>query len=311
MKLKIMFLGMIFLHPLTGCSAIPATKTTLNVVDYETGLPMSNAVVRTAFLLEDHWDKPDKYEKIEKNADAHGQCVLEGNDLDHYFNVRINAPEYYESLIKIEAKKINRALNRWEPWNPTIEVKMRPIKYPVPMIHKRFEWKLKIPVFNMPIGFDLEMGDWMEPYGNGRVSDFVFSVTHLVPQEKGVHYVLAFSNPTDGIQEYQFPPDIHSDFLWPYEALAMGYVSRLDKYYVLDFPKVNGAPEYNLKKDVNYLIRVRSKVDKDGNIVSACYGKIKGEIDITKDGEFKFEYWFNPIPNERSLEYSGVNLLKN
>jgi hypothetical protein len=25
---------------------------------------------------------------------------------------------------------------------------------------------------------------------------------------------------------------------------------------------------------------------------------------------FQFKYWFNPVPNERSLEYSGENLLK-
>ena len=79
---------------------------------------------------------------------------------------------------------------------------------------------------------------------------------------------------------------------------------------MLNFPKVAGAPKHNLNKDVNYLIRTRTQVDEDGNITSACYGYFQGEISFIPKGEFKFGYWFNPVPNERSLEYSGENLLK-
>ncbi len=50
------------------------------------------------------------------------------------------------------------------------------------------------------------------------------------------------------------------------------------------------------------LLYLRTVVDEDGKIVSAHYGRIKGELQISSHGRLYFSYWFNPDPQSRSLE---------
>jgi hypothetical protein len=55
----------------------------------------------------------------------------------------------------------------------------------------------------------------------------------------------------------------------------------------------------------NYYIRVRTKVDDRGNIVSAHYGKIYGDF-------MQFKYYLNPTINDRNVEFDPKqNLMKN
>lgn len=294
----------------TGCFSIPpSAKVTLVIMDEDSGLLLTNAVVDTAFLVEEHWDKADKYTTLEQKVDSLGRSILSGNDLDNYFYVDINTAGYYESTVKVVSTSLNRILNRWEPWNPTIEVKMRKIKNPVPMVCKNVNWKFKIPKYNTPIGLDLERGDWVQPYGDGIVCDMLIEIIPLNPTEKGSQCRITFPNQLDGIQEYEFEWK-SSSFKWPYLAPTTGYSNVLEKFYVLNLPKVAGAPKHTLKKEANYIIRTRTKVDNEGQIISACYGYFEGEIMFLPKGEFSFSYHFNPVPNERSLEWNGVNLLK-
>ena len=289
----------------TACLSIPATKATLHILDAETGLPMTNVQVNTGFLLKDYWDKPDEYKKIKVASNQEGICILEGNDLDHYRYVKANYRGFYESTVKVEAKKRNKILNRWEPWNPTIELKMRKIKNPIPMVHKGKKWK-KFPVYGEPVSYDLEIGDWVTPHGHGKTADFDFLVVKSGNPSRA-EYRLTFSNPEDGIMEHQFSEEQRSSFKWPYLAPESGYIDQLKKYKVYKNPS---RPETNLKQTANYIFRVRTKTDKEGNIVSACYGRIRGEIELTTTGQYQFAYHFNPVPNERSLEYNGENLLR-
>ncbi|QBG49020.1 hypothetical protein EGM51_17030 [Verrucomicrobia bacterium S94] len=169
------------------------------------------------------------------------------------------------------------------------------------------EWKFKIPEYNTPIGLDLERGDWVQPYGNGVVSDMLIEIIPLNPPEKGSQCRITFPNERDGIQEHKFQwPS--SEFKWPYLAPTNGYSNVLEKFYVLNLPKIASAPKHTLKKERNCIIRTRTK-DDEGQIISACYGYFEGEIMFLPKGEFSFSYHFNPVPNERSLEYNGENIL--
>ena len=46
----------------------------------------------------------------------------------------------------------------------------------------------------------------------------------------------------------------------------------------------------------NFYFRVRTKLDENGNVVSARYGKIYGDL-------AQFTYYFNPTPNSRNIEF--------
>ena len=41
---------------------------------------------------------------------------------------------------------------------------------------------MKIPVFERPIGFVLQKGDWVAPYGIGATNDFIFFLSHFVTE---------------------------------------------------------------------------------------------------------------------------------
>jgi hypothetical protein len=291
----------------SGCAlAQPAaSKFTVRVLDAETGLPVTNAVVESTFELDyDPWgNRPDKVDERKETVDKNGEVTLVGNTIQRGGGGRVFADGYYWGGGGVEYTGKSIALNRWEPWNPTIEVKLRPKKNPVPMVSKQIELD-PIPVFEKPVGFDLEKADWVAPYGKGCISDFIFSVSTNVTPKKGVHYAVGFSNQKDGIQIYLPPNELHSSYVWPYEAPLTQYETGLDKYFIFHFPKVEGPPFHNVKdnKDVNYIFRTRAQADKNGNIVAACYGRIQGEIRVSSKGMVSFAYVFNPNPHSRSLE---------
>ena len=309
--MKAVFASLVF--TVSGCTlANPAqTQYTVRVIDAETGIPITNATVQTTFLQKrDPWGTgKGKENRVEKSVDENGEAVLTGRTIQKGEGATAFAEDYYSDIESFRFTGKNLALNRWEPWNPTIEVKMRPKKNPVPMVCKSVEWEFKIPKYNTPVGIDLERGDWVQPYGKGLVSDMMIEIIPFDPPEKGSQCRITFPNPQDGIQEHEFEwPS--SEFKWPYLAPTNGYMNMLERNYVLNFPKVANAPKHTMKKDVKYIIRTRTQIDDDGKIISACYGFFPREIRFIPKGEFNFTYYFNPVPNERSMEWNGVNLLK-
>jgi hypothetical protein len=207
---------------------------------------------------------------------------------------------------------LNKLLHRFEPWNPTVEVVMKEIRNPVPMIGRSKAFFPDFPkVYSEPVGFDLEKGDWVSPHGKGVHSDFVFTKTLFENDIEGATTVVTFLNEHDGIMAFPFDKNDHSWFKWPYEAPLTGYTNSMSRFYkkyeiTQDYsgtgagyfetvPKI----ESNFKKndEINYIFRVRTQVDENGNIIKACYGKISGEIGNS------FTYCFNPNPFSRSLEH--------
>lgn len=291
--------------------AIPQAKMTIKAIDAETTHPMSNAVVRTRFLIKEHWNKANEYKEQKQQANEKGTCVLESKDMSFGYGGRVMSEGYYASNFKVPYTGKNKLLNRWEPWNPMIKVAMRPEKNSVPKV-QHWVQREDIPVWDEAVGFDLEKGDWIAPFGKGSVSDFLLKAVPVTEPKEGVRYSLTFPNPLDGIQEYVPPKDLQSSFIFPYLAPTNGYASSFSRYRLLKYPMLPDYPANNLKedKDINYIFRTRTEVDEDGNLISANYGRIKGEIKMSLTGKVQFQYWFNPVPNERSLEYSGENLLK-
>lgn len=308
MKIPLLFISILSVN-LTACATPPAAKMTVKVLDEETSAPMSNCFVRTRFLVKSHWNDPDEYDEQKCISDADGICVFRGIDDSFGYGGGVLSSNYYSSSFKMPYTGVNRILNRWEPWNPTIEVKMRKIKKPVPMIHRSVRIK-RIPELNKQVGFDLEISDWVAPYGKGIVSDFIFNATWFFQEpQRGSdgRYALSFSNETDGIQTYHFAKETSSIFKWPYKAPVSGYQPILKKH--ISWPANGGERETNYDDANNYIFRVRSKKLSDGSIVGT-YGIIQREIEVGPKGSLQFEYWFNPDSSSRSLEYNGENLLK-
>ena len=303
---------MVLLNAGCALASPPSTKFTVNVTDAESGRPASNAVIKTGFTLKhDPWGtgKGEKI-RVKESVDSAGLATFEGNTIWDERGGNVFAEGYYSHRFGMKYIK-NVVLNRWEPWNPTIEVKMRPKKNPVPMVFREgHKNAFKVPVYDRPVGYDLEKESFIAPYGKGSRSDlfFEFKRSFENSQNFDVSCKIIFPNEHDGIQECYFDESMRSSFKWPYLAPTNNYKASVTWRSTRSDAK---SVVHNFdEKRVNYIFRVRTKTDEEGNVVSACYGKIAGAFGLGWADRVNWVYWFNPVPNERSLEYSGKNLLK-
>lgn len=152
-----LFLLALFLN--TSCSGREypyRAKLTVQVVDEE-GRPVDNAKIQIVPLgLQ---GDPRFYER----TDANGFYTREFRNN----SVRI----FYDYRFIYQYKDVEN--RKYVPWNPTVKVTLNRIKKPIPMYAKRME--ITLPVMEEPVGFDLVAADWVQPYGKGWVSDFIFT----------------------------------------------------------------------------------------------------------------------------------------
>ena len=175
----------------------------------------------------------------------------------------------------------------------------------------------RIPKMNHPCGYDLLIGDWVKPYGQGQVSDFIINIEFYINNNKksknqygslepiyDKKLTITFSNPNDGIQKVTIKKEkktgyrsiIKCPFKFIYEAPLDGYKNIFTKHDFFDGKKEIRTYDNN----ANYVFRIRTKTNKKGKIISALYGKIYGQIEHGK--YIQFTYYVNPTPNSRSME---------
>jgi hypothetical protein len=167
------------------------------------------------------------------------------------------------------------------------------------MYVKRVETKIQKE--NEPVGFDLTSGDWVAPYGTGKITDLLFTVRRKINSDKdySAELKLTFPNKGDGIAVAPPEPETGSEFKTPRTAAESGYdAERVWHYSSSSGPQV--VP--------GYFLRVRTERDQNGNIKSALYGKIPGDFRFyagTKAPRagMGFNYYLNPTPNDRNLEF--------
>jgi hypothetical protein len=185
-----------------------------------------------------------------------------------------------------------------------------------------------------PTGFDLDVMQWLPPHGDGKRADFEVSVKSVqlgwqiserdlawhrqmkelsndeIAQRYGIWKrtaTITFPRPGDGI--------LRSPQFWPYCKLKMphrapeeGYLRELLLTEVEE--RSEATPDYKKLQHPHYsgyYLRVRSKLDGAGNVVSANYAKFM----LPRVGIYGFGaiFFFNPNENDTNLEYSGNNLL--
>jgi hypothetical protein len=279
----------------------PTAKITVRAIDTK-GNVIPDAEVRVTFYVDKGagmgWGLSSKF--IQGRSDKMGLYAAESDSIDRC-SFSVKKEGFYNSYDEVYFQKVS-LLRRWEPWNPIVDIVLKVKRDPVAMYAKRTD-SLKVPILDTPIGYDFEKSDWVAPYGKGVLSDFVFTckIRFASRDDKSTAYKLTFSNPMDGIQEYIPDKNDRSEFRWPYDAPETGYkpeLSLFDSYKGTE----KYTPGYDDKK--RYVFRIRTQVDEKGNIISAKYGKIKGDIELLMHGMLRFEYYFNPS-GSRSLEFGS------
>jgi hypothetical protein len=298
------------------CSHLTAREVKVHVID-ENGSPVVGAKSSIYFVnaLQD--------ERRDGVTDINGVSSANGSGTNS-FGFIITKHGHYQARVE--------GLSKDEDHD--VEVVLPRILNPVPMYALR-NVSLKFPVQSEWIGFDFEAADWVAPYGKGKTIDILFRfrsefkglvdrIRSQEDMEKAVKFSkemyqaarmewtmdkfrvdygkwdavmeVSFSVKEEGIYETsQFLK--YSQLKMPHSAPTEGYVPTW-RYEGRSYK----AKAY--REDVGYFLRTRVRLDRDGNIASANYAKIMGDFLVaTKGGQVAFTYYFNPLPNDRNLEF--------
>lgn len=246
----------------------------VRVVD-EDGGAVSNAEVEVYFGLS---FRPGA--TVKGKSDGRGMFAAKGKTTGEvYINIRKKG--CYETAKKIDiAADENRKVSwgKWKPGKIHCTAKLRPIRNPVKLRTSESE---KIHYINEPkvwMGFDILKNDWVKPYGNGEMVDF--EIIYESDGKKFLDYTgsrlaMKFVRPYDGA--YVRTMDLESEFHTDFEAMTNGLYQTQFKF----FERKNAPQDWSseqISENQFLVLRVRSKVDGDGNFIGAHYAMIQGPL---------------------------------
>ena len=192
------------------------------------------------------------------------------------------------------------------PFFRLIRLEAVPVRNPVPLIHHHF-FEIKEPVAaplpppdaSSDVAIDLMEGDLLPPWGNGKVADILATVIHSEESGRQESY-LFFTFPGEGNGICPVEPNLGGGpYVW--SAPETGYSPEFG-------PITWKSRDYN-KPPPCHCIRIRSRFDGEGRLVSCHYGKIYGGIQSR--GVYKhpplvllpaFSWYLNPAPLDTNLE---------
>ena len=239
-------------------------------------------------------------------TDAAGRFVATLHNPDSQVELQADKKGYYG--VNRQFYLFTGATNgQWFPWNPLLELRVHKIGAPVPMFVK--EVQSDLPVLNQPIGFDLAIGDWVQPHGRGLTNDFIFEGSRRLvdDMEYSGTLTLTFPSPSDGLILMSLPG--RDDFELRLAAMAPseGYINhRTFELGSRKSPETGYRDEHRSFSEAdNYYFRVRSRTNGQGTVTSAWYGKIYRGIHYVVgnlstnanthvNAGVRFQYFLNP-----------------
>jgi hypothetical protein len=309
MFLCFMFSGLFVAFGQTSCF-------TVKVVDHETGEPLPGmkvgGSVGTNIAPGWGWGSGKGIDVDGKETDADGCYTFTIDGGNGRYGVSMDDQKgYYEMLSggwSFQKATGIFPFRRYQPWNPTIEIRAVKKRNPIPMHVIQYDGK--IPVKETPVGFDLLNGDWVQPHGKGENSDIMFTLIIKEPP-KGVakHFpdydlVVSFPHAHDGIQEC-----VNEDKpgLGKREFRILNMLSAPKKGYQNQYIQQHSIMDAKPNKHIcDYFFRIRSETQADGSIKEGLYGKIYNGIECSRSGSsFVFLYYVNLRPGDTNLEFDG------
>jgi hypothetical protein len=299
-------------------------KLTFKVID-EAQAPIAGA--KAAVEISDE-SRPRGVLRVEGTTNDQGLISIESRG-DNSVKLWVTGPGFYPSekrySWKIEdAEAHGRATKSGlQPWNPTVPVTLKKIGDRVPMFVFPGECPSSEvgvpPAVATDLLYDLMVGDWVAPFGVGKVGDLEMRFLGAYEAE-GKHwgkYWMRFPNKGDGlIPVPSANGEADSTFRFPRLAPEDGYESAVfhKEYSVNDSGQLPdyrqmAADEKDQQALLGYLLRFRCQRDEQGKITSCYYGKLTSPVKFIPTGRFSnkplisFSYYLNPNPNDRRIEF--------
>jgi len=297
------------------------------------GSPVSNAIVQLGFNSGHVVFGDGESRHYKAITDSNGAAVVSfrGDSSEVFWLAE--ADGYYPSEMRKESFKVDVVSIPPMYYNVVMlehekhgEITLYKKKNPQPMYAYSREKKVVAPTMNGRYGFDLQVFDWLPPYGEGKVADFYYvrdrkdieRVSSLIAQNKS-YEVHGFRSDEpeapklgDIVGRIEFEPNCgayirnqtgNENFPSTYGADPNGeYRSEVPIKVCVN----NGLlwlQEGPIIKDDEYMvIRSRVQLDDRGNMVSANYSKILGPW-LIGSTMCPYETVFNPRPNDTNLEF--------
>ena len=235
----------------------------------------------------------------------------------HSVYIEANKPGHYEARVDRLPKDKDLDLT----------VVIPRIIQPIPLYARRAD--AVIPTQNEWLGYDFEIGDWVAPIGLGKVTDIRFKFRNefkgwRLSDKNMVHSRQVNSTSTeeeirnfygkwDGELEISFPGTKEGLFeelrFLKYSQLKLPHQAPLEGYGPTWRYTDNSYSPPTTREQVGFFLRTRVKLDAQGNIISAHYTKIMGDIRLAAQGSLHFTYYFNPTVNDRNLEFDPTKNL--
>jgi hypothetical protein len=320
MKIRLLLLGL-------STAVLSAGTTEIKVWDDERR-PVAAAAVTATFS---QVDTPllASMRTYEGRTGNDGVWRLDVADDRCLIRLRVSKPRHFE------ADADHRHGLGTVPTKPAYAIVLPRLTVGIPLAYK----EVQLPAGNKTLpsktwlGFDFAMGDLVAPWGAGLVSDVqiwndgeqvgwtesaeTLALLRKEPEAARMDEArfaamygafrgttkLRFTNPGDGVQRTpEFWP--YAQLKMPAEAPASDYAALLEMdYHTL--PPADEAADHT-----GYFLRLRTRQDTAGKIISAQYAKIHGRI-ASGYGWITFRYYYNPTPNDRRLVFDlEHNLLK-
>jgi hypothetical protein len=165
--IRIILLSLVALST-SHCQQLPSKKIRFDFTvkeDDKTAVPDANVTFTFGRI-------PEANQVVHEGlTDVQGQFTAE-DDVVFGLLLTITKKDYYSIYERDPLKSIAR--DQYDNLRQhSMDITMRQIKTPIPLYGKVVS--RAIPEQNKPIGYDLEIGDWVKPYGKGVIGDFFVS----------------------------------------------------------------------------------------------------------------------------------------
>jgi hypothetical protein len=318
------------LKPITG--EYVELKATVKVIG-EDGLSITGANVHVRVLnLERYRDGSNDFIGI---TNEKGEFTVQANTSDSFIPISVKMTGYYPSEIKYqypyELNKEIKLKEKLQPWNPTIPITLKKIGKGAPMYARAAPRKtVDLPSQDEVHGYDMIEDDWVAPKGKGQVADLCMRAHMDVIDDENFdsNMVITFPNRGDGWIALNELQGIESEMKYPREAPVAGYRDGpINLKFRWRKPHDKQLPEGG--NPYGYILRLRTKLNENGEVLSAIYAKIIDsnlyppidprrlenpiyfgsspklikENKLTSGCFFQMHYYLNPKPNDRTLEF--------
>lgn len=252
---------------------------------------------------------------IEGITSSNGEYVIVGKCVNR-IRCEIKKDGYYRSEFLLSEYNTTHSCcdGKWMPHGTVNVITLHRVRglgtLAVPSGRGSTVGRWRVPTWNCWIGFDLEIFDWVKPYGNGCNQDVILRFTSY---EKNPYFDFKFTMDVSFTNNafagaYICKKNSYSDLSWPWCAESNETYIASFSYSFERHP--DGARVVNtLPEDACMVFRTRTKVNDKGELVSAHYGVISGAWLLGSETMRFDDACFNPNANDLCIE-DGYHLRK-